>query len=294
MSWIFFLIIIAAAIIIIAVIILRKFPTVAALDLENLTEEQEQRKKREIIDKRLEARESLQKKLSPVKTVWEFFQNRFRKYVGRVEKLLHYEEILKARQKAKQTTLEEKNKEIADLMSLAEAKSAEGAYDKAEELFIAVIKIDKKFAPAYRGLADVYFVKGAIDEAAQTYDFLARLIPNDDALLVKLSELSEQKNQITEAINYLERAITVNDSLSPRFYRLAELYLKAGQTELAKEASEQAVELEPKNPKYLDFLVENAILCADRQTAEKAYEELRLVNPENQKLSELRAKIDKI
>ena len=79
MSWIFFLIIIAAAIIIIAVIILRKFPTVAALDLENLTEEQEQRKKREIIDKRLLEKvarraRACKKSYHPLKRFGNFFK----------------------------------------------------------------------------------------------------------------------------------------------------------------------------------------------------------------------------
>lgn len=299
MPGIIFLSIIIAAVLVIGVIVVRKFPFVANLDLENLTEEQEQRKKRELIDRRLldrgrEAGQNLQKTLSPIKKVWEFLQGKFRIYVGRIEKLLHYEELVKTRQKFRQTTVEERNKELSDLLLTAGAQLSEGNFDKAEELFIAMIKIDKKSAPAYRGLADTYFAKGAIDEAAQTYDFLARLTPNDDALFAKLSELAEEKNKINEAINYLERATTINDSLSPRFNRLAELYIKVGHPELALEAMRQAVELEPRNPKYLDFLAENAILCGDRKVAEKAYEDLRLVNPENQKLSELRAKIDKI
>jgi len=299
MPGIIFISIIVAAVLVIGAVIARKFPVVANLDLENLTEEQEQRKKRELIDRHLldkgrEAHAKFQNKLSPIKKVWEFVQDRFRHYVGRIEKLLHYEELVKARQRAKQISFDERNKEIGMFLAQAGAQAAEGNYDKAEEYYIAAIKIDKKSAAAYRGLADAYFAKGAIDEAAQTYDFLARLTPGDDALLVKLSELAEQKDKINEAINYLERATTINDSLSPRFNRLAELYIKVGHPELALEAMRQAVELEPRNPKYLDFLAENAILCGDRKVAEKAYEELRLVNPENQKLSELRAKIDKI
>ena len=56
----------------------------------------------------------------------------------------------------------------------------------------------------------------------------------------------------------------------------------------------QAVELEPKNPKYLDLLIETVILCGDKDLAERAFNELRMVNPENQKLAVLRERINNI
>jgi tetratricopeptide (TPR) repeat protein len=299
MTMIIFISLATLAVIVAAVIVLRKFPIVANLDLQNLTEEKESRKKRELIDKRLlergrEAGVTLRRRLVPLNKLWEIIQTKFRRQVARVEKLLHYEELIKSRQKAKQTTLEERNKEVSDLLAQARACATDGNYDKAEEFYIAVIKIDKKSADAYHGLADAYFAKGAIEEAVQTYDFLTRFLPNDDALLIKLSELAEERDKIEEAINYLERATAINDAISSRFSRLADLYGRVGQPELALEAIRQAVELEPRNPKYLDLLIENAILCADKKMAEKAYEDFRLVNPENQKLLELRARIDKI
>ena len=63
---------------------------------------------------------------------------------------------------------------------------------------------------------------------------------------------------------------------------------------MAKEAALQAVELEPQNPKYLDLLIETAIICGDKATAVRSLEELRLVNPDNQKLDSFRERITKI
>lgn len=294
-----FLGIIIAAVFVIAVVLIRKFPQVANLDLENFAEEQEARKKRDIISKRLEergrlARERWTRRFSPFKTLWGRLQLKFRIYVGKIEKLLHYEETSKRKATLQQMTGEEKEYQINELLQQAENHFMQSNFDKAEELYIAAIKIDKKCVPAYRGLAETYSAKGNKEEAFETYDFLSRLLPDDDALLVKLGEIAEEQGKIEQAIHYYEKATTINDSLSPRFYHLAELLMKADQPEVAIEAAKQAVDLEPKNPKYLDLLIEIAIICGVKDEALKAFEELRLVNPENQKLAELKEKIDKM
>jgi len=296
---IFFISLITVALVVIAVIVVRKFPVVASLDLEHLAEEQEIKKKRAILDNRLSekskmAQKEFRERMTPIRKIWGLLQLKFRIYVGKIEKLLHYEDLVKNRQKSRELSTSEREKQIGDLLSQGESMFHEGNYDKAEEFFIAAIKYDKKLVPAYRGLADTYMAKAAKEEAMQTYDFLSRLTPNDDALLVKLSELNEEGDKINEAIHYLEKAISINDSLSPRFYHLAELLQKVGQPEVAMEAIAQAVELEPRNPKYLDLLIEIAIICNNRPVAEKGFDELRLVNPENQKLAEFKERIDKI
>jgi hypothetical protein len=80
--------------------------------------------------------------------------------------------------------------------------------------------------------------------------------------------------------------------LSSRFYHLAELLIKADHPEIAKESIIQAVELEPKNPKYLDLMTETGILCGDKVLADTGFQELRLVNPQNNKLESFQARIN--
>jgi predicted Zn-dependent protease len=70
--------------------------------------------------------------------------------------------------------------------------------------------------------------------------------------------------------------------------------LRVDQPETAREALLSALQLEPKNPKYLDLLIEVAILCNDSGLAITAYNELRLVNPENQKLDYFKGKISQM
>ncbi len=143
-------------------------------------------------------------------------------------------------------------------------------------------------------MGDAYLAKNSLEEARQTYRFVLQLEPDDDSVMVKLAEIAESQGDVEEAIEYYQHAVLVNDALSPRFYHLAELLLKVDQASVAKEAVLQAVELEPKNPKYLDLLIETAIICGDRVLAQKGYNDLRLVNPENNKLNDFLDRINKM
>lgn len=294
-----FIAIIIIAVVAIIIVVVRKFSIIANLDLKNLLEEKEHKKKQELIRKKLEdrgqdLRNSLQNKLSPLKGLWSILQKKFRVYVGKIEKLLHYEDLLKNRNFIKQLSVSEKKNKLDSLIQKAHGYFVNNNFEKAEESYISAIKFNKKSAKAYRGLADTYFAKGSIDEAIQTYDFLTKLTPDDDDLFFRLSGIFEEIGKINEAIHYLERAIAVNDSMSSRFYHLAELFIKVDQHETALESVSQAVEIEPKNPKYLDLLIEIAIICKNKKISSTALDELRIVNPENQKLQEFKERVESI
>lgn len=294
-----FLLIIVVALGVIFFLVIRKFPQLANLDLRNLPEEKIYQKKREIINKRIEKssnllKERFSKALVPVGKVWGKLQLQFRIYVGKIERLLHHEQVLKIKQKNKLVSNEENEQKIEQLILEGEQQLKDGNYERAEELFISAIKIDPKSAVAYRGLGDTYLAKNSTEEAEQTYKFLIKMEPDDDSVLVKLAEVAENKGDLEKAIEYYQQAVLVNDSFSPRFYHLAELLLKVGQPDVATESILQAVELEPQNPKYLDLLIEIAIICGNKDMALKGYGELRLVNPENQKLHSFKDRIYKI
>ncbi|MEA3398159.1 MAG: hypothetical protein U9R06_00245, partial [Patescibacteria group bacterium] len=56
----------------------------------------------------------------------------------------------------------------------------------------------------------------------------------------------------------------------------------------------QALKLEPNNPRYLDAKLEISIMNKDKISALDAYEKLAEVNPENQKLKELKGQVDEL
>lgn len=294
---IFFLASIIVGLALLAGVVARRLPQAANLDVENLPAEKEARKKREIILRRVETegarmREIWRKRLAPVRRMWGFFQLEFRRYVGRVERLWHHEQRARKKRRALSPPPRPVAQKVNDIVSEAEDQLKRGAFEQAEELFISAIKLDQKASAAYRGLADTYSAKGSLNEALETYEFLLRLDPNDDSVMVKIAELAEGKGDIEKAIQYYQRAVVANDSLSPRFYHLAGLLLKVNQPAVAKEAILSAVELEPKNPKYLDLLAEIGIQCGDKDLAKRALDELRLANPRNQKLFDFQDRVN--
>jgi tetratricopeptide (TPR) repeat protein len=280
-----------------AVLTIRKFPQLSNIDIDNLPQERELKKKKEMMEKRVSSERQhlfleFLKRTKPLRKFWGQLQLRFRIYVGKVERLLHHEQRAKVVEEVAKAPTEAVESKLSTLIQDGNYNLSEGDFDKAEEYFIAAIKLDPKCAPAYRGLADTYLASGNLIEAEETYQFLLQLHPNDDAAMVKISEMLEKKGDLEEAINYLQQAVVLNDSLSSRFYHLAELLIKADQPEIAKESIIQAVELEPKNPKYLDLMIETGILCGDKVLADSGFQELRLVNPQNNKLESFQARIN--
>lgn len=274
-------------------------PQISNLDIANLPQEKTNRKKNEIILRRLDVKsrettEKIGQKLKPIQGIWGQIQLKFRIYVGKIERLLHHEQMVKTKQEYNQMSKEDIVNKLRGLVQEGNQYLEVGSFDQAEQAFIGAIKIDSKSADAYRGLAETYLRRGAKEEAKQTFIFLLQLEPENDAVMVRLAQMAEEDNNVYEAIEYYEQAVVANDALSPRFAHLAELLLKVGQNEVAKEAIMQAVELEPQNPKYLDFLLETAILCQDKKLASEAFSKLRMSNPENSKLPEFKYRIDSI
>lgn len=295
LNWIFLIIIIlciGGAIFIVS----RKFPELSALDVAILPEEKFGRKKKEIITKRIDARrarikEKSKKYFFPLRKIWGQWQLKFRIYVGKIERLMLHEQAAAKKTQTKITDLET-TAHVKKMIDEGEQLLAQNNLDRAEEKFIAAIKLDTHAVAAYRGLADAYLAKKSLEEARTTYQFVLQLDKEDDSVMVKLAEIAESQGDIEEAIQYYQQAVVINDSLSPRFVHLGELLLRVGQPVVAREAFAAAVELEPQNPKYLDLLAETAILCQDKTLALKVYGDLCLVNPENKKLPDLKQRID--
>jgi len=280
-------------------IIYKKFPQLANLDVAVLPEEKFERKKYEIVTRRvrqngMEFGKKIGGKLKPVDNFWRQIQLKFRIYVGKIERLMHHEEMAKNAKEILEMTQEERSEKITALLKSGNNNLVSKNFDLAEQDFISAIKLDSKLSEAYRGLGETYLAKGSIEEGKQTLDYVLYLEPDNDSIMARLAEIYEEQNDVEKAIEYYQRAVVVNDSLSPRFAHLAVLLLKLGQNEVAKEAACQAVELEPQNPKYLDLMVETAILCQDKKTAEDGFARLRLVNPENTKLLEFKDRINRI
>lgn len=258
MVWIF-LIIAAAAFIVILWIVARHLAALRILNVESLPETREKRVKSALLSERLmrmgrDRAKALTERLRPVRAATSKMGSRFRERVQELE--VAYEQ-------AKRIALGTRGKRTAQIVGLlrqAGDLERQGKPEEAERKYIAVISLDPRSVDAYEGLGNLYLAMKKYDEAREALNFLTKFRPNDASVIVSLGEVALAEGKPALALPYFARA----------------------------------VELRPSNPKYLDFLIEAAILAGNRSEAERGLAKIRETNPENQKISEWEKKIESL
>lgn len=294
----FFIILVSIALIV--VIVVRKYPALTLLDVDNMPELKEEKKKDAYIRKKAQTKATqkvIKQKERVEQAVGRFkkAQLGFRTYVGKMERNVVKEKHDARHRKAKTTEKkEELVRKVDDVVASGLQSLADGKLDEAENELISAIRLDMKCTPAYLGLVDIYMQKEHWEEAEQTGSYVLNMLPDDDMLLAKMGRIAEEQDKREEAVGFYERSVVINPQIPQRFCKLAELLHAQDQPETAFAAIEQALELEPENPRYLDISVELAILVGNQTLAEKLFQRFRMVNPENQKLDLYKEKIKKM
>jgi len=290
------LLLILASAAVLAFILARKFSQLSLLDVETLPDVRERKRKQTVLRER--ALRFHKKRFSaPVRLpafAAEFFkqvQLWFRNFVGAVER-----RAMRARAEAKEAATPaeqfEEKEEVQLLVREADAAAQRKDWETAETHYIAAIKRDASCAGAYRGLGKVYVAQGQFDEAKETFAFVTKLLPNDAPAWIDRAEVARQAGDENAAIGYYRKAVFLNKRRPNVLMKLAMLLRDIGQVEEAVACAQEAVEQEPQNPKYLDFLVDASILLQDKTLAKEALAHLYRVNPENQKISSFEERIE--
>lgn len=300
MSLLFPILLLLLSLLIMGSVVARKYGQLTLLDVDNLPDVKEEKMKTDLWRKRAIERatavtvDAQKKSFVWLRTWGERAKERLIHYINRLEEKAHQQADRVHHKKHAHISQAEQAEEVKRLMQEAEQACGIEEYEKAEEKYIAVIRMDQKNVDAYRGLGDVYYALQQLKEAEETYQFLLQLDPTNDKTMLKLAELAEERDDLKSAIYYYEQAILINDNVSIRFFKLGELLEEAEQYETSLEAFEQAAELEPQNPKFLDKLLETSIMVGRKDLAEQVYQQLRMVNPENQKLEIFKDKVERM
>lgn len=139
----------------------------------------------------------------------------------------------------------------------AEVAATSGEFTEAEERYLACLKINPKHRDAYLGLASLYRKRKEGGLAEETLRFLRKLYPDDHEVLAVLAMVLQEQGQGSAALKEIQAAIA----------------------------------LAPRNPRYLDFATDLAIMEQNRRLAAELLSQLRAANPENQKLAEFEERI---
>ncbi len=256
------LILILISLSVIIVIVVRKFSALASLDVENIPAEKEARVKEQIISKRF--KRNIVKwsagLIKILKVVWQKIEV-FSKWL--YNKLLELKDSYKAEEAVppdgKEQRIEELFEQSQDLIKNEELKEA-------EKLLIEMIGLDSKNLKAFKELGSVYSANKNYNEARETYRHI-----------LKLTEDSDSSNDTAWV-----------------YFNLALVDQEEEKYDQAQNEIKKALKIEPNNPRYLDTALEISIINKDKVNALSAYEALKKVNPDNQKLKELKQKIKKL
>ncbi|MDP2684366.1 MAG: tetratricopeptide repeat protein [bacterium] len=278
----------------------KKFPVLSSINIGSIQKHQQDKIKKGLLEDRLfrKFKSFNIKKIVGVKNENNNVSNGENNttWFGRTyEKLRNMEKKYRDRikmQLPKDKDEQKKNKSI--LLNEAKELAEKEEYKQAEEKLIELISLDSKFIEAYEGLADVYFEMKDYEHAKEIYNYLLKMNSQDDASFDHLGKIEAQKGNFTKAKDEFTKSISLNNTVASYHVDLGEIYMATAEYKRAMECFQEAIKLEPNNPKNLDALIKVAVKLHDFSLAAETFDKLKEVNPENEKLGEIKQEIDEL
>ena len=91
-----------------------------------------------------------------------------------------------------------------------------------------------------------------------------------------------------------EKLTKLNPDNASYYYEQTITLENLGEFQKALEVCQKAVDLKPNDPKYLDAMLNLSIISKKKYLALKMFDRLKDANPENQKLDEIKGRIEEI
>lgn len=259
------LILVGFCLVIILAILFKKFPVLAILDVDNLPGDKEAKFKDKIIKQRMER--DFSKIGGLVARVFLFINNRFSGFLNSTK--IQLQKVKLNYKINSHLSWAQRLRRIKELFLEIEHYLKKENYNEAEEKLVEIVSLDDKNLKAFLKLASLYDHQKKWTEAKQTYEYV-----------LKLAHKHKDDDLIQAGIN-----------LSEIYWSLSWVGKELGDLDFAKQNIQEALDLEPNNPRYLDLILDLSIIKKDKETALYYLEKLAAVNPENNKLADLSEKI---
>src|SRR6056297_511853 len=245
------LLLILVCLLVIIIVIARKFSLLSNLDIDNIPQEKEGRFKEKIAGNRIKKGIFSQTGKIGNKTgvIFKKISHWGRNCYNRLSSLKKtYEQELRSREEKKDNRLEILWEEVENLNSKEN-------FEEMENKLIEIIGLDSKNSFAFEKLGNLYFENKRYDEAKETYEYLLNLLGEGEEdrqakVYFYLAWTDTEREKYVEAFSNIKKALSIS----------------------------------PHNPRYLDIMVEIAIMLKDKKGAREYLETLKEVNPENQKI----------
>ena len=246
---------------IIVMVLYRKLPHIANVDVDSLRQEKNRNVKNALTEERLKRKISgFGKKakgaVSPkMRSFISSIQTKADKVKAKQKELDQKKRTSKAKSGGKETA----KQHLTRLVEEADKSHAAEDFDTVEEKLMEALSLDKKNVVVYRALAELYERKKEFQQAKETRDYILKLSGKDAA--------------------------------PEDLFASAQVASGLGDYADARTLAKRAVAKEPSNPRFLDLLLEQAILLKDKNLAWDTFGKLKKVNPENKKIEEYDGKI---
>lgn len=276
-------------------IVLGKFPLLARLDVERIRERKEAVRKRALLEERL--RRKLLVMLVRARLAFQPLGGRLmdlaKALAGRIRK---WEEEytrrrVRGRRPEDRAAMEQK---IRTLLLAADEFAKKEEYLEAERRIIEAIALNPKRVETYRVLGGLSLAKKDYDQAKETFKHLLKLNHDDAAAYSALGLVESQLGHLDEAEKDYLKSVALAHKVASYHLDLGLVYRAKGENAKALLQFREATSLEPENPKYLDYQLEEALTLEDKNLAEETWSRLAKVNPENQKLPEFKTRIEEL
>lgn len=151
------------------------------------------------------------------------------------------------------------------------------------------IKMDSTKAEYYLTLVDIYFAKNSTRLAKELLEITEKKFPDNTETLLKLAELYFLVKQYQKGIDYVNKALKVDENLAKAYYIKGSIYRESGDTSRAISSLETAIEQDNKNT---DAFYDLGVIYAARKNplALEYYDNTLRINPSNNEAKYARAK----
>jgi tetratricopeptide (TPR) repeat protein len=256
------IILIVVCLVLIIRMITKKLPILAVMDVQSIPGQKEAKFKEQIVRERLE-RNLIKRSFFLVNFLKGVF-NRLDRFWQGIDKSLS--SIKKKYQmEKKKEDLHPKNR-LAKLLKEAQSLFDNEKLPEAENLLMEIISTDDQCLEAFVLLGELYSFDKKYKEAKETLNYAQ-----------KLSQRQGKSNDLAEIS-----------------FDLAKIDYALENWSEAIEMVRQSLDLVPNNPRYLDILLDSAIMKKDKILALETLEKLFLANPENQKIAGFKERINNL
>ncbi|MCW3077999.1 MAG: hypothetical protein JWO32_2608 [Bacteroidetes bacterium] len=155
---------------------------------------------------------------------------------------------------------------------------------------LRAIKLDSTQADYYNTLVDAYFAQNKTRQAKELLEIMEKKFPDNTASLLKLGELYFLVKQYQKAIEYVNKALKVNENLAKAYYLKGSIYRESGDTARAISSLQTAIE---QDNKFEDAFYDLGVIFAAKKNplALEYYNNTLKVNPSNDNAKYARAKL---